>query len=79
MPYDLYGQYYASERDAINAELAQCAEIDARIANQKVADLERRMQYAQQPRYDGGEQINHLWQKIQELEQRIAELEKPTT
>lgn len=76
MPYDLYGQYYASERDAINAEMAQCAEIDARLAYEKAEKLER--QYhdrMQQEQYLGSEQIAFLMGKVQELEERIKLLE----
>lgn len=32
MPYDLYGNSYPSEREAMNAEYAQMASIDAAIA-----------------------------------------------
>ncbi len=32
MPHDLYGNYYPSERDAMNAEMVQCAAIDASLA-----------------------------------------------
>jgi len=38
MPYDLYGTYYASERDALNAEMAQCAAIDAGIAERNARE-----------------------------------------
>lgn len=74
MPYDLYGNYYAKEIDAINAEMAQCAAIDADIANRRVAELERKLYEQQHPTQQDYE-LNHLWQKIQELEQRVAQLE----
>jgi polyhydroxyalkanoate synthesis regulator phasin len=79
MPYDLYGQYYASERDAINAEMAQCAEIDARLSYEKAQKLERelheRQMYAD---YESSQKIDYLMSKIEELEKRIAELESGT-
>ena len=34
--YDLYGNYYPNLNDAINAEMAQCNEIDNRI-NQRLS------------------------------------------
>jgi hypothetical protein len=43
MPYDLYGQYYATEAAAMNAEMAQCAAIDASIAIQRQTDFERNL------------------------------------
>lgn len=73
MGYDLYGNYYASDRDAMNAEMAQCAEIDNRIMSQKISEMERFLQI-QQPR-DPDEQIHHLWETIKNLEKRIDALE----
>lgn len=57
--FDLYGNYYPREIDAINAEMAQCAEIDARIANQKLREMEAKMRAMEQ--------------KIHELEQKGGE------
>lgn len=71
MPYDLYGQYYASSRDAENAEMAQCAEIDARAAYKKVADLERQLQQQQNP-------LEEIWQYCRSMEERIKLLEAKT-
>jgi polyhydroxyalkanoate synthesis regulator phasin len=68
MPYDLYGQYYASARDAENAEMAQCAEIDARHAEKKAEVL-------QQELYNEQSNSNNLWQYVQMLEERIKTLE----
>jgi hypothetical protein len=70
MPYDLYGQYYSSARDAENAEMAQCAAIDASIAMRQVEDMKR-----QQPMQDG-EEIYYLRQHIQSLEERLEKLER---
>lgn len=65
MPYDLYGTYYASRRDAENAEMAQCAAIDADIANRKQQEEAER---AQREEYN-------LWQYVHMLEERITNLE----
>lgn len=73
MPFDLYGQYYANARDAEDAEMAQCAEIDARLAYKKVAELERQMQHQQPSNTD--EEVHHLWQYCKHLEERIKALE----
>jgi type IV secretory pathway VirD2 relaxase len=43
MPFDLYGNSYASEREAMNAEYAQMAEIDASIALRDLRELELQM------------------------------------
>ena len=67
--YDLYGNYYPNINDAMNAEMAQCNEIDNRINQRKIQELERQVQ---QPSYD--EYV--LWTKIEELEQRIQQLEE---
>ena len=69
MPYDLYGQYYASARDAENAEMAQCAAIDANLAYREMDKMRQQMQ---QP----NDEIGHIWQYIQNLEERLAELER---
>ena len=76
MPYDLYGQYYASERDAINAEMAQCAEIDARLAYEKAQKLEQKMNEDRMiADYEMKHKIDYLIYKVEELENRIIELE----
>jgi hypothetical protein len=41
--FDLYGNYYPNEMDAINAEMAQCNEIDNNINRKKIAEQERKM------------------------------------
>lgn len=69
MPYDLYGNYYKSERDAMNAELAQMSEIDNRINNERLHKLET---YQQHP--DAVDR--QMWEYIYMLEQRIEALEK---
>ena len=69
MPYDLYGNFYSSERDALNAELAQVAEIDARLAHEETLDIERSM-------YEKDMYINDLETRIKELEDRVNNLMK---
>ena len=66
--YDLYGNYYPNLNDAMNAEMAQCNEIDNRYNQKKIKELEAKLQ---QPHYDEWA----LWQKIEELELRIKQLE----
>jgi uncharacterized protein with PIN domain len=63
--YDLNGRWYAKEADAINAETAQMAEIDARIALTKVQNLERKSRYEE----------SSILSKIRDLENRLTELE----
>ena len=55
--YDLYGNYYPNLNDAMNAEMAQCNEIDNRINQRKIKELES---IIQQPNYE--EWV--LWQKL---------------
>jgi hypothetical protein len=69
MPYDLYGNYYKSERDAMNAELAQMSDIDNRITNERLRKLEKQEQYPNQ----------ELWQYIYMLQERIKALEENQT
>ena len=72
MPYDLYGNFYSSERDALNAELAQVAEIDARLAHEETLDIERSM-------YEKDMYINDLETRIKELEDRVNNLMESIT
>ena len=71
--YDLYGTYYPNINDALNAEMSQCNEIDNRFNQNKINELERKLHEQQRPSNE--EEINYLWGKIQELEERIAILE----
>ena len=41
--YDLYGNYYPREIDAINAEMAQCSDIDRRNNAPRQQELENRV------------------------------------
>ena len=72
--YDLYGNYYPNENDAINAEMAQCNELDNRINSKRIKDLEQSSSQRQQ--YPSNEEdIHNLWEYIKQLEQRIDLLE----
>lgn len=66
MPYDLYGTYYASSRDAENAELAQMAEINSRYA---MKDMQRNSQVYSQ-------YIESLYYDLGLANHRIELLEK---
>ncbi len=66
--YDLYGNSYATRQEALNAEMAQCAEIDSRHTQREMRDME---QSSQRREYE-------LHQHISMLEQRIELLEKIT-
>ncbi len=68
MPYDLYGNYYKSAREAEAAEMAQVNEIDNRINSQRLRQLEQRP-----------DSNADIWQYINMLEDRITELEKYIT
>ncbi len=68
MPYDLYGNHYASRRDAENAEMAQMAAIDADIAYREMERMKDRQQSEE----------NNIWQYIHMLEERIERLESQT-
>jgi len=72
--YDLYGNYYPNANDALNAELAQCNEIDNRLNREKMDELERKLHEQQRPSNE--EEIHWLWEKINQLEERISILER---
>ena len=72
--YDLYGTYYPNLNDALNAEMAQCNEIDNRFNQKKINELERQL-HERQPYLSNEEEIHYLWEKIKELEKRIIKLE----
>jgi Skp family chaperone for outer membrane proteins len=63
--YDLYGNAYSSRLAAENAEMAQCAAIDASYAYD---ESRRANEQAQQTEY-------FLQQRMEELERRLAKLE----
>jgi hypothetical protein len=66
MPYDLYGTYYARRIDAENAEMAQCAAIDADLARQRMDEITEKQQREE----------HNIWQYIHMLEERITILEE---
>lgn len=72
--FDLYGRYYPNVNDAINAEMAQCAAIDADIAMREVQDMKRQMQGQQHPD-PLSDEFNSIWLYIKQLEERIKILE----
>lgn len=47
--FDLYGNSYKTALEAENAEMAQCAEIDSRINNQRIAKLEQQIKGISHP------------------------------
>lgn len=77
--YDLHGRYYAKTEDALNAEMAQCAEIDARIALSEVNKMKRNLNHESQRLrdYEVEQKIDFLMHKVEELENRIKQLETP--
>lgn len=74
--YDLHGNYYTDSRDAINAEMAQVAEIDARAAlnrsNMVQRDLQRNEQLYNQ-------YIEELYREIEYLKQPLKRYNIPLT
>ncbi len=68
MPYDLYGTYYATEREALNAEMAQCAAIDAGIAARDLRLLEEQRE----------SEAHYLSQWQAHIEERLSLVEKFT-
>ena len=63
--YDLYGNFYESDRDALNAEDAQCAAIDARSRRpQERSDIDIQQK-----------KISSLMEELEILKLRVTELE----
>jgi len=85
MHYDLYGNSYKTRIEAENAEMAQCAAIDADLAYRKVQELESKLYAKQQdqaresdPEYrihTLEQQVAHLFAVIENLSSRINHLE----
>jgi hypothetical protein len=73
--YDLYGNSYGTRREALNAETAQMAAIDADIAYREMEDMKRQLSQLQQPT-PIDEELNRLHQRIAHLEERLEKLEK---
>lgn len=66
--YDLHGNYYPNKEDAINAEMAQCAEIGARHDRQEVRQVQDNMQTISQYLADYDRRIKELELKVSILE-----------
>lgn len=65
--YDLNGRYYPNAEDALNAEIAQCNEIDNRYNQQRLDNYQRDLQR--------NEQLYS--QYIEDLERRLRYAEEP--
>lgn len=63
--YDLYGNAYSSRLAAENAEMAQCAAIDANLAYEQSKEAIER----------SNETDCFLQQRLEDLEKRLAKLE----
>ena len=72
--YDLYGTYYPNANDAMNAEIAQCNEIDMRYVKRDIRDLQRMPPQSNEP-VPHKDLIHYLCEKIEELEKRILLIE----
>lgn len=66
--YDLYGNSYPTALEAMNAEMAQCAEIDSQIAYEKISKIQQSENYLY-------EAIRNLEHQIELLNERIVKLE----
>ena len=72
--YDLHGRYYPNVNDAINAEMAECAAIDADIAMREVNKMKKRLtEHSQHP--DPLLEFQNIWQHIKSIEERLDKLE----
>lgn len=72
--YDLYGRYYGKIEDAINAEMAQCNEIDLRYQIEEINEIKRKEHYKELYKdkeiEDLKEYISHLEERLQKLENK---------
>lgn len=66
--FDLYGNSYKTEIEATNAEMAQCAEIESRLAFQKAQNLANNQQRSEHFIY---ERMNYLEERIKKLEELL--------
>jgi len=73
--YDLHGRYYPNVDDAINAEMAQCAAIDADIAMREVNKMKRRFEEHSQHPDPLSDEFQNIWQHIKSIEERLSKLE----
>ena len=78
--YDLYGNSYRTATEAMNAEMAQCAEIDARLADERISKLEsqQRNEYQSEQwiEYERDQKIDYLMGEVEYLRKKVDELEK---
>lgn len=73
--FDLYGTYYADSRDALIAEEAQCARIDAEIAIQRSNRTEATLYgLCEGNHYE----ILQLQERVQKLEEQLSKFIPPT-
>ena len=49
--YDLYGNHYKTAQEALNAEMAQCAEIDNRLLREEMKRLQNRINAIEENKY----------------------------
>jgi len=67
--YDLYGNSYRTALEAMNAEMAQCAAIDAGITEREMERQQTELNVLRSDNY-------YLGQKVAELEETIKMLEE---
>jgi predicted RNase H-like nuclease (RuvC/YqgF family) len=72
--YDLYGNYYQNSRDAMNAEMAQCASIDAGIAEREMKQQQTELNALQSDNYYLGQRVAELEETIKRLEEKLNAL-----
>ena len=73
--YDLYGNSYKTSQEALNAEMTQCAEIDARAADERISKLEEQ----QENKYEVDQRdkkIDYLIEEVAFLRKEVEELKK---
>lgn len=71
--YDLNGRYYPNAEDAINAEMAQVAEIDARYALEATDRMQQQMYNDSQIT---GQYLAEYDRRITELEDIVKQLQE---
>ncbi len=74
--YDLHGRYYPNINDAINAEMAQCAAIEADIAMREVNKMKRHIEEHSQHSDPLSYEFQNIWEHIKSIEDRLDKLEK---
>lgn len=75
--YDLNGRYYSNAEDALNAEIAQCNEIDNRHNQKRLDGYQRDLQRNEQLYSQYIEDMDkRLWYLEQPLRRYVEEMEK---